>query len=854
MPQSTAPSYTQLVAKHCVPGSFPVVGAAVVSTVDNCSTDPTSGGSPIVVSTATTCTYQGAVAVNTATCTPVAESGASPYVTAKTCPISNTGWVAVEPSCTPAGTPPFNPDATGKVVECTTTDQIGTPAAPVPTAACTPGTDSGTKVQTNCTTLLSTGPTPVNPTTCTTVNPGVAPDYVKTICPITTSASTVMGCQAQTAAAGNNWQTVTCVDIAGTGTTNTLADVASYYYRTDLRTSALGNCTGAIVPPATTGNALCSAADDLLPLDPPGPISALNNVPTSTSDPNKTQHMVTFTLGLGASGYMKFDDKYKDAPPFDVATGSTSDFAAVRGFDPFLPANSVTADPGNGVCSWQSTGDCNWPFPAVTGDEQTTIDDLWHAGVNGHGAYFSATDPKTLSNSISGALKQIDAVGGASASPTISNPSLSPADSYIFSSRYTSSEWSGELFRKTLNPFTGAVPATSDWAVQGKLDAKTPASRNIWTFDSSVAVTKLKAFTSANFAANANFLTPHISTSPTGLTQFLCASIDTCLPATVQDNANALGATGANLVEFLRGVRTNEGAIDDNSKFYRQRQHVLGDLVNAQAVYVNQPLYSYADAGYSAFVAAQATRQAVVYAGANDGMLHAFAARGSAATEALVEASAAASAAYSLNPTTANQTAAENAAPAAATAVGADTVIGQELWAYIPTMVIPNLYKLADKNYKNKHRYYVDATPVVGDICVSDCGNAALAVWKTILVGGLARGGRGYYALDITDPTPTPTTPKALWEFTNDDLGYTYGNPQIVKLSNGTWVVLVTSGYNNIPNDDAATGDGGSAVCYQCGNWRADSSDFDRGRGYHQPERIGKNYRPGRQPLIGQYG
>ncbi|MBL0166954.1 MAG: hypothetical protein IPP85_07315 [Propionivibrio sp.] len=362
--------------------------------------------------------------------------------------------------------------------------------------------------------------------------------------------------------------------------------------------------------------------------------------------------------------------------------------------------------------------------------------------------------------------------------------------------------------RKTLNPFTGAVPATSDWAVQGKLDAKTPASRNIWTFDSSVAVTKLKAFTSANFAANANFLTPHISTSPTGLTQFLCASIDTCLPATVQDNANALGATGANLVEFLRGVRTNEGAIDDNSKFYRQRQHVLGDLVNAQAVYVNQPLYNYADAGYSAFVAAQATRQAVVYAGANDGMLHAFAAKGSAATEALVEASAAASAAYSLNPTTANQTAAENAALAAATAVGADTIIGQELWAYIPTMVIPNLYKLADKNYKNKHRYYVDATPVVGDICVSDCGNAALAVWKTILVGGLARGGRGYYALDITDPTPTPTTPKALWEFTNDDLGFSYGNPQIVKLSNGTWVVLVTSGYNNIPNDDAATGDG----------------------------------------------
>jgi type IV pilus assembly protein PilY1 len=83
-------------------------------------------------------------------------------------------------------------------------------------------------------------------------------------------------------------------------------------------------------------------------------------------------------------------------------------------------------------------------------------------------------------------------------------------------------------------------------------------------------------------------------------------------------------------------------------------------------------------------------------------------------------------------------------------------------------------------------------------------------VWKSVLVGGLGRGGRGYYALDITDPA----TPKALWEFTNANMGYSYGNPLITKVCDDascatkTWAVLVTSGYNNIPNDDGAAGDG----------------------------------------------
>jgi type IV pilus assembly protein PilY1 len=107
----------------------------------------------------------------------------------------------------------------------------------------------------------------------------------------------------------------------------------------------------------------------------------------------------------------------------------------------------------------------------------------------------------------------------------------------------------------------------------------------------------------------------------------------------------------------------------------------------------------------------------------------------------------------------------------------------------VPRVVMPNMYRLADENYDTGHRYFVDATPVVGD--VYDGTN-----WRTILVGGLGAGGRSYYALDITDPA----NPISLWEFSagNDaDLGLTYGNPIITKNKAGTWVVVFTSGYNN---------------------------------------------------------
>ncbi|MDP2326076.1 MAG: PilC/PilY family type IV pilus protein, partial [Gammaproteobacteria bacterium] len=244
------------------------------------------------------------------------------------------------------------------------------------------------------------------------------------------------------------------------------------------------------------------------------------------------------------------------------------------------------------------------------------------------------------------------------------------------------------------------------------------------------------------------------------------------------DTANASvvnGVEGLNLVNFIKGDRTHEGGETDTDmgNYYRQRNHVMGDIVSSETNYVRGALSPfYEDPGYTAHITDVEERQSMVYVGGNDGMLHAFYAESG-----------------KMDNSTGNVVATG----------GVDVVGGDEAWAFIPTAVIPNLYRLADKEYYKaaNHRYYVDGSPVTADICVSNCNNVVSAVWKTILVGGLNGGGKSYFALDITNPAQ----PKALWEFTHANMGYTFGNPKVVKLKTGQWVVLLTSGYNNTAGD-----------------------------------------------------
>jgi Tfp pilus tip-associated adhesin PilY1 len=470
------------------------------------------------------------------------------------------------------------------------------------------------------------------------------------------------------------------------------------------------------------------------------------------------QHMTTFTMGLGLTGQLVYDGQYQSA--------STGDFADIR------------------------TGTKNWPKPVA--DSPTALDDLWHAAVDGRGRFFSAREPDSVVAGLAEALAGINArIASASAAAT-SNLEPVAGDNFAYTASYTTVQWTGELSARSIDLGSGVVNAAPIWSAQEKLDKKVGKgcdNRSIYLFRGA-ATNKLVDFKWNSQACDA-------AGAPTG-------SAVTTLDSTEQGNFGSTkiqmlsqysamtdgssgtvnqrtAAAGANLVNYLRGQAGKEGFVtNDIERLYRSREHTLGDIVNAQPVFAKKPFANYGDTGYAAFKVAQASRTPMVYVAANDGMLHAI---------------------Y------------------AGTSVS-DPLGGTEAWAFIPTLVLDKLWKLADNNYANLHDYTVDGTPAVGDVADAS-GN-----WKTILVAGLSAGGRGYYALDVTDPG----NPKGLWEFkqgacfnagsgtaqyTDCNLGLSVGNPIISKVAwtgytEGRWVVFVTSGYNNINGN----GDDGKGFLY----------------------------------------
>jgi type IV pilus assembly protein PilY1 len=532
-----------------------------------------------------------------------------------------------------------------------------------------------------------------------------------------------------------------------TAVSNSLADVAKYYYETDLRTTAIGNCSGAASPDFTSGN----------------PDVCTNNVYTSPTDNNTKQHMTTFTMGLGADGLLNFQTDY------DTAT--SGDFYKLK--------------------TGLSSPVVNWPDPKTSDTSFTTIpariDDMWHAAVNGRGAYFSAKDPDQIVTGFTKALSSITAKLGAASAAATSTLNPVAGNNFAYVASYTTVIWKGNLEARTMNLDTAEVSNTATWCVENIVPGSCPSPGTV-VVDTSGSNTVTNCVVTGTTAGacpspgvfNAGTCTTEIAHSCTGtmpamvgansdsrtiytnvggtLTPFTAASMASNPNFSAAHIAGLNGlnaaqlttAAGANLVNYLRGQNGYEiraaNALAD--RLFRAREATLGDALESQPSYISKPTRSYPYPGYDAFKTAQAGRAGTVYMGANDGMLHAF-----------------------------------------------NSETGVERWAYIPSMVLPNLWKLASTDYSNNHVNFVNGSPVIGDVY---SGGA----WHTILVGGLNGGGRGYYALDITNPD----TPALLWEFTptsgggtvtDPNLGYTFGRPVITKKADDTWVVLVTSGYDN---------------------------------------------------------
>jgi type IV pilus assembly protein PilY1 len=469
----------------------------------------------------------------------------------------------------------------------------------------------------------------------------------------------------------------TVTNTSSGGVSNTLADVAEYYYITDLRTTAFGNCTS-----GSSGNDVC-ANNTMLP-----------NPPLDTAT---HQHMTTYTVGLGVSGTLAYD------------------------------ANYLTQTSGTYVNL--TNGSVVWPDPIASAGA-ARIDDLWHAAVNGRGRYFATKNATTLSNALASTLAEAAKVTGSAAGAATN--SLEPVlggDNKAYIATYTTVEWTGDVRAYPLDAATGNIDVTTaTWSAKTMLEGTSAGSRNIKYMHPTTKA--LRSFTYSNLSTDGYGpeFTGICSKSPAPLQ---CGTLSTA-QITLADDGN-------NLVNFLRGDAAYEAETNITNPLYRERAAKLGDIINASPVYLKKSPLKYTDSGYTSFVTATGGRKGMLYAAANDGMLHAF-----------------------------------------------DASTGAELWAFVPSFVMPNLYKLADTDYRNRHRYFVDGSPIVADIYTG-------SAWKTILVGGLNAGGKGYYALDVTDPD----NPVGLWEFTDANMGLTYGNPIVTKRADGTWVVAVTSGLNN---------------------------------------------------------
>lgn len=440
----------------------------------------------------------------------------------------------------------------------------------------------------------------------------------------------------------------------------------------------------------------------------------LNNVPTNPADPAFWQHMVTFTVGLGVNG-----------------TRTT------------LPSGSES-----------------WPDP--TSSDPAKVDDLWHAAVNGRGAFFSAADPTSFANALSNTLSHIVARTG-SASAVAANSNSLMTNGRVYQAKFNSGDWSGQLLSIPIS--SAGVLGTTEWdAGQVSLASGTiaPASRVIITKGSSDGVS------------------------------FEYANLTTAQKAFL--NKSAAGTTdncGPERVAFLRGDSVHEGvtgtftcASSTSINNFRTRPtSKLGDIVNSGPLYIGKPMAGYSDVdhpGYASFKNSYKDRAPMIYVGANDGMLHGF-----------------------------------NACIVGVTAGCTTANAGKEQLAYVPSTVYENLSRLTDRDYTSNHRYFVDGSPMMGDVY-----STLTSSWRSVLVGGMNGGGQGYYALDVTNPTDTSksappfTVANAanilLWEFTStddSDMGYSHNLPQInpfngqamqiAKMENNQWAVIVGNGYNS---------------------------------------------------------
>ena len=541
---------------------------------------------------------------------------------------------------------------------------------------------------------------------------------------------------------------------------------------------------------------------------------------------DSTVNVATWTNALGSlEGYSNLANTFGFAGRASFYMSGLSYRAAKDGFRTITDTAGTTHDikAKTYVIDVQEYGDLGaptstWPgsqywlaakYGGVNTFDSTTGAPLnWSRTLPGYtGAWpqtlLPAGNPADMIAAVRGALSSIAAQTGAGSAVGVSTGDLRTGNgTNLFSATYNTAGWYGDVRAYRLNSNL-TISTAPTWSASRYLNP-----------------------TTLNASGSGNWLTRRILTFHDGLTASGTADTDplgrqgadfqtttssgslafgTGFSARQQDlldrdpGSSLIDNRGPDRVNYLAGDNSNEGS---NGYNWRSRNTArsltlldgtvlttpegsLGDFINSSPIYVRYPSASNVPpADYLTFkdyAAAVVSRTPVLYAGGNDGMLHAFDA--------------------------------SDLSDNGTSAAGATANSGKEVLAYVPAAVYSRLNQLPWPNYA--HKYYVDGTPVAADaqLSSSNCTPSAdpTKCWRTIVTGGLNAGGQGIYALNATDPSTFASgTAKSivLWEF-NDrddpDLGNTFVQPIVRKMNDGKWAVIFGNGYNNTDSDGSVS-------------------------------------------------
>lgn len=527
-----------------------------------------------------------------------------------------------------------------------------------------------------------------------------------------------------------------------------------------------------------------------------------NNALDGKTDPIISACQQNFTILL-TDGYWNGDSPLNDignsdGDPYSSTLADVANYYYTTDLSPLenqVPGNArdpvhhqhmVTFGVAFGVSGHLSdTDDDGWPNPTLLESSNwgnpfysdlSKIDDLWHATYNSRGTFVAAQTPTAVAEQLSTALTDIH-TRISSAASVAQNTSILSDESRVYQTQFNSADWKGHLLAFPISE--SGISANASWDAGCRLTggacltALNP-SDGLAENDRVILTYNPETKQGIPFRFPSDYENP--SNSELSQTQ---------ITALLSGVSSDWQTVGENRLAYLRGERSNE---QQNGGNFRNRSSLLGDFIHSSPAYVGPPIRRYSEnleaSSYNVFKATYANRETVIYVGANEGMLHGF-----------------------------------------------NVATGDEMLAYIPAdrTLFNRLYQLTDPNFT--HEYFVDGSPRVVDAYIN-------GHWRTLLAGSLNAGGQGIFALDVTDPSQFSEANAAsvvLWEFTDEDdarMGFSFSEPQIGRLHNGQWAVIIGNGYNSAAADGFAAESNQSALIILFidggldGNWTENADYF----------------------------